>query len=73
MATAVVTAVAGSAVPPRPWLEDANAALTAEERRIVAFLLLGLLLKISLVATLVGFLVRGCRAVWYHLRRGGRR
>ena len=52
---------------------DGKAAPTMEEYRTVAILAFGLLIKVGLVATLVGLLARGCRAGWRRLRRGGRR
>lgn len=52
---------------------DGNAALTAEDYRVVAILVLGLIVKVGLVAALLGFVARGGWAVWRRLWGGGRR
>ncbi len=75
IATELVAPVAGAdaGAAPSSRSGNGNAALTTDEYRMVAILVLGLLIKVSLVATLVGLLARGCRAGWRRLRRGGRR
>jgi len=74
MASDPTIPVAGAdAAAPAPRSGAGDAAPTAEEYRTVAILVCGLILKVGLVATLVGLLARGCRAGWRRLRRGGRR
>ncbi len=72
MGTDLVAPRAGAAMAvPGARSGDGKAAPTMEEYRTVAILVLGLLIKVSLVATLVGLLARACRTVWRRLRRGG--
>lgn len=68
----LVAPVAGAAAAPGARSGGGQAAPTMEEYRTVAILVLGLIVKIGLLAAALGLMARGGRAVWRRLQRGGR-
>ncbi len=73
MGTDPVAPGAVTAAAPGARSGGGQAAPTTEEYRTVAILVLGLIVKIGLLAAALGLMAWGGGAVWRRLRRGGRR